>query len=473
MSKGRALFAAAFLLGAASAAVPLSVSAEPLNIGIIGDQAMASDLDTAYRILQQGVDALKAQSTPLDVVIHVGDMVESTQSEAQIRTRFQQVTGILNQLPVAWYETAGDHDVNPPQFQQDSPDRSRETLFKQLYSQINPKVADQLYYSFDVKGYHFIALYTEEQLDTDPRWGNVFYAQITDAQYEWLQQDLASNATSAGIIVFLHQPHWYNWSGWSRVHELLRQYPVRAVIAGHFHYNQIEAMLDGIQYWVVGATGGDTKHGNPNSGDVQHVTVLQVDGSNLTFTPISLAPVPSMTWTPRHYMDRVQALAQILGNLYYFPTNSPVFLDGGKLVEACGSADPAQLVLATSGDPAKSISGGIGNSIELPVTLSIDMTAPASVTVTQGTFAPGMCQDSVGTFGCRLKPSAGIVVSNTSDVETAQGLPPLWTGTLGLTGPPPPVDTAIQVQVVLSFIANNQTYLVYQDASTKVQGCSG
>ena len=472
MSKARALFAAEILLVAAVATAPLPASAEPVNIGIIGDQAYSSNLDSAYKILQQGVDALKAQATPLDVIIHVGDMVESTQSEDQIKVRFKQVTGILNQLPVQWYETAGDHDVNPPSYQQDSPDRSRETLFKQLYSQINPKVAEQLYYSFDVKGYHFIALYTEEQLDTDPRWGNVFYAQISDAQYDWLQQDLATNANSAGIVVFLHQPHWYNWSGWSRVHELLRKFPVRAVIAGHFHYSQSEAMLDGIQYWVVGATGGDTKQGNPNSGDVQHVTVLQIDGSSLTLTSISLPPVPSMTWTPRHYMDRVQALAQILGNLYRFPTDSPVFLDGGKLVKACGSADPAQLVIATSGDPEKMLPGGIGNPIELPVTLSIDVTAPASVTVTQGDFAPDMCQDSVGTFGCRLKPSAGVVVSNTSIVETAMKLPPLWTGTLGLAGSAPPVDTVIGVQVILSFIANNQTYLVYQDASTKVQGCS-
>ena len=228
MPKTCVFIATGFLLAAAVAVAPRSVSAESINIGIIGDQAATNNLDTSYQILQQGVDALMAQSPPLDVVLHVGDIVESTQSETDIRARFKQVTGILNELPVQWYETAGDHDVNPPQFQQDSPDRSRETLFKQLYSQINPKVADQLYYSFDVKGYHFVSLYTEERLDTDPRWGNVFYAQISDAQYDWLQKDLAANSNATGIVVFMHQPHWYNWSGWSRVHELLRQYPVRA-----------------------------------------------------------------------------------------------------------------------------------------------------------------------------------------------------------------------------------------------------
>ena len=44
-------------------------------------------------------------------------------------------------------------------------------------------------------------------------------------------------------------------ASWERVHRLLSRYPVRAVIAGHFHYSQRDALLDGIQYLVVGATG--------------------------------------------------------------------------------------------------------------------------------------------------------------------------------------------------------------------------
>ena len=123
-----------------------------ITIGIIGDQTGTANLDQAYAVLKQGVAALRDQK--LDVVLHVGDLVESTDSEDKIRARFAQATGILGALNVPWYLTAGDHDVNPPGFQQNSTDRSRETLFKKLYGAINPLAAKNLYYSFDVKGYH-------------------------------------------------------------------------------------------------------------------------------------------------------------------------------------------------------------------------------------------------------------------------------------------------------------------------------
>ncbi len=156
MSKARALFAAEIFLVAAATA-PLPASAEPINIGIIGDQTGTANLDDAYGVLKQGVAALRNPN--LDVVLHVGDLVESTDTEANIRARFAQATGILGALNVPWYLTAGDHDVNPPGFQQNSTDRSRETLFKKLYGAINPLAAKNLYYSFDVRAITWIRLY--------------------------------------------------------------------------------------------------------------------------------------------------------------------------------------------------------------------------------------------------------------------------------------------------------------------------
>ena len=127
-----------------------------ITIGIIGDQTGAANLDQAYGVLQQGVAALKGKQ--LDVVLPVGDLIESTKSEAEIRTLFVQATTNLAGLGVPWYLTPGDHDVNPPIYQQNSTDRSRETLFKQLYGAFNPVAAKNLYYSFDVKGYHIVVL---------------------------------------------------------------------------------------------------------------------------------------------------------------------------------------------------------------------------------------------------------------------------------------------------------------------------
>src|SRR6202035_4166008 len=100
-----------------------------------------------------------ADDHPIRIGI-VGDLVESSRSPAQVAALFNQATGILDQLPVPWFLTAGDHDVNPPAFQQDSPDRSREQLFQQLYGARVPAFAVHPYYSFDLNGYHFISLYS-------------------------------------------------------------------------------------------------------------------------------------------------------------------------------------------------------------------------------------------------------------------------------------------------------------------------
>jgi 3',5'-cyclic AMP phosphodiesterase CpdA len=49
-----------------------------------------------------------------NVVLHTGDLVESTAPPEEIRARFAEATGLLERLPVPWYLTAGDHDVNGP-----------------------------------------------------------------------------------------------------------------------------------------------------------------------------------------------------------------------------------------------------------------------------------------------------------------------------------------------------------------------
>jgi 3',5'-cyclic AMP phosphodiesterase CpdA len=431
-----------------------------IKIGIIGDQTGAADLDKAYGVLQQGVDVMTRERP--DVVLHVGDLVESRQTPDEIKARFEQATAILNKLPMRWYMTAGDHDVSPPAFVQNSPDRSREALFQSLYGKLNPFVKKRLYYSFDVKNYHFVVLYSMEALDTDPRWGNIFYADISDEQYEWLAGDLASHAATRGVFVLLHQPLWYMWSTWDRVHQLLARYPTKAVIAGHFHYNQIDSRIGKIAYRVVGATGGDTKHGSANAGDLQHVTILTAknDGS-LDFRMIPLAPYSQIAWTKRPIMDRIQAQDVLLGNIFNFPSESPVFLKDSELVADCDKGGPAKLVLSH-----------LGNADAVPVDVDIEIKAPNMLVV--GSFGSGLCVQVSGPLSCRLNPSAAVAVSNNSLVELAEfPLPPaLWAGVVTAANPPPTPATPITVKVTVSFNADNQRFSVSGASTTTVKACN-
>ena len=72
------------------------------------------------------------------------------------------------------------------------------------------------------------------------RWGDVFRAEVSDDQLHWLEEDLTKHSSSKGTIVFTHQPLWYDAAAWQRVHRVLRDHHVLAVVAGHFHYSQDE-----------------------------------------------------------------------------------------------------------------------------------------------------------------------------------------------------------------------------------------
>jgi predicted phosphodiesterase len=442
---------------------PRIVWASELKVGIIGDQTGSSNLQNSYEIMNQGVSILKKSG--INIVIHTGDLLESSLPDENIRKIYSQATGILNQAEVPWYLTAGDHDVNPLQYQPDSPDRSKEKLFQSLYSRQNPAVKEHLYYSFNKERYHFIALYSLEHLDTDPKWGNVFFSQISNAQYEWLHQDLEANKNKEAIIVFLHQPMWYIWSGWSRVHQLLSQYPVKAVIAGHSHYNQDEGLLDGIRYLVVGATGANIKTASPNAGGIHHVTLLSLKDGAATFTPLPVSPlIEKMTFSPRRDMDRIQAMEIVLGNLYNFSELNQVYLAGNRLANSCSSGEPAQLKLT-----------GLGNPAEFPVEITVDFKSDSNlIKLVSAVFAPGACRPKPGERSqCTLSPSYRVNLANTSSVETGPGSGPIWTGTLGLDGPSlPPVGTNIYLTVSFSFIGSNQEkFVIYKQVSIQLQLC--
>jgi hypothetical protein len=262
----------------------------------------------------------------------------------------------------------------------------------------------------------------------------------------------------------LHQPMWYMWSKWERVHELLARHHTKAVIAGHFHYNQIDAHIDGISYRVVGATGGETKDGSPNAGDLQHVSVLAIDEAGHTdFKIYSLGSTPHVTWTRREIMDRVEAHDDMLGGVGQLEIGSPVYAHDGVLASSCSGTDPATLTLAK-----------MGNADASPVDIAIVVDAPGIEA--NGAFGAGMCLSQDDATHCKLKGSAGVAVSNTSIVEapTYPPLPPpLWTASLKSSGTLPAQGTAVKVTASISFVADNQIFVVRRSGAAIIKACGG
>jgi predicted MPP superfamily phosphohydrolase len=424
-------------------AIDFQAQAAELKVGIIGDQTWSRDLTASYRIMEQGISILVEQKP--DIIVHTGDMVESAAGEKEVERNFRQASGLLDKSGVPWYLVAGDHDVNPPEFRPDSPDRSRETFFLSLCRQRLP-VKDNLYYSFDRGPFHFIVLYSGEHLHTDPRWGNVFLSRISDRQHEWLREDLEAKKNREAIIVFVHQPLWYNRSGWSRVHRLLREYPVVAVVAGHFHYNQDEAALDGIRYVVVGATGAETKNAGPEAGGIHHVTIMTLNSArSVDFHPLAIFPPGEMAFGSRNDMDRVQALDYAMGAWEDSRKINKLHIKGNGLVNDCSSEGPARLKL-----------GPFGNAVEVPLNITVDLrsTSP-SIGLTSSSYDKKACV-SADNRTCVMRPSFGIGVANTSSVAMDGHTPPLWEGILHLAGK---VDAtkghSVGLDVGLSFSGEN------------------
>lgn len=449
-----------------------SSQSKVLRVGIVGDQFGSTGTPDPYQVLAQGLSLLKQKN--VSMLLHVGDLIEGTgQPSPEYNARFSRAATVLDQIKIPWYLTPGDHDVNPADFTSNSGDHSVEKQFFENYSVRRPGLNPGLYYSFDVNNYHFIALNSLEHLRTDIRWGDAFLAALSADQFAWLQKDLATHRSSAGIVVFMHQPLWYNVAAWQPVHRLLRQYPVRAVIAGHMHYSQDEGSVDGIRYFIVGATGASVKQASPDAGNAQVVTVMTLHGKDLDLELLPVGSDSPRTFPSRLDMDRIQALDQALDDLsgwQWEPANALCLRNGA-------------VVMTVDGSPAVIRLRAIGNPIDIPVRFELHVEA-IGLPPTQGTFATGICQQSPGD-ACVIAPGATTTISNTSTVEfrwpnstetpvdqKVPALPPLWQAPLPTTGLTITPGTALHIHAKYSFPADGASKYVERDIQTTVNSCT-
>ncbi len=435
---------------ASCAATPPPEPEPAFRIGIIGDQTGVSDLDAAYRILAEGVDVMNALEP--DIVLHTGDLLESAASEEEIRNQWRRARAHLDRLDADWMIVPGDHDVNPPERVAASQDRSREALFRTLSADANPHATHGLYFAQDTEGVRIIGLNAHETLHADPRWGNVFLAALSPTQIRWLEQALSAPPQPRATVVFVHQPLWYNTVGWAPVHGLLADHGVDLVIAGHVHYDQIEAPRDGVTYMTVGATGGRIKSGDPAAGATHHVTLIEIDRTGAF--AIELVPLDETDGdigpTPRAVMDRIQALDVMLGGVVYSPDRRPVIR---------GSAQGCMLALPQFGAP-----------LDVPVTLTVSLgSQDPGVSLSEGRFREGACETTPDSSTCVMPPSYGVISANTSSVRVAPAATPFWQGRIRGTAAPQATAT---LRIEASFTVDDQRYWLTAEPELDLGPCA-
>jgi hypothetical protein len=199
-------------------------------------------------------------------VLFAGDLIEGYDKPEIIQREWDEVLPIAGGGKTPFVALPGNHDVQNP-----------------ATEQIWQKRVGDRYFSFDYGNSHFIGLDSEEEAAqgaAEPK------GIISRQQLAWLKADLEAHKNAANIFVALHEPLFlYGESNWDIVHALLKQFPVRAVFAGHYHeYRKLPAR-DGIEYIVTGGGGGELD-GHPELGQFHHYLLVQVDGGRIRWSVI-------------------------------------------------------------------------------------------------------------------------------------------------------------------------------------------
>ena len=194
----------------------------------------------AQALTRQFVDRMNESVHP-DLVVDLGDDIEDESREAD-RATYRQCFSLLSECTAPVRHVAGNHDLI----------HLTEDDLCELWGHRGP-----LYYSFDLRGAHFVVLYTRETRDVG--------VDIDEAQLEWLASDL-EHANAPAIVLMHHAaseqdvthsrwfyraPHLCMVAERRRMRRiLLASKKVLAVFNGHVHWNHFD-LCDTIPFFTV------------------------------------------------------------------------------------------------------------------------------------------------------------------------------------------------------------------------------
>jgi predicted phosphodiesterase len=199
------------------------------------------------------------------LVIHVGDMIHGyTYNPDTARREWKRFKKQIAPLSAPFYPTPGNHDVTT-------------TAIEPVYAEVWG--GDHYYYSFDYANSHFIVLDTFLNMDEEAD-------KIPQRELEWLQNDLEKHKDAENIFISFHSPLYLNEKyDWQPIHNLLVQYPVRAIFTGHYHIYDYR-VKDTISYFCINSS-GYMNYYNHLIGQSYHFVVVSVDGSEITYAVVT------------------------------------------------------------------------------------------------------------------------------------------------------------------------------------------
>jgi 3',5'-cyclic AMP phosphodiesterase CpdA len=171
-----------------------------------------------------------------DFVINVGDTIEGMNDSTAL-AEWNEIRPVWRDFgDIPFYLVPGNHDIWSA---------TSERIWREQ-SGHPPR------YSFDFRGIHITVLDNSRTEDLDGE------------QMKFLESDLAAHAAQGAKFIFFHRPFWLLpikfQNGNFALHQTARKYGVGFVISGHVHEFDRSA-YQGVQYIMVGSSGGSLSHG--------------------------------------------------------------------------------------------------------------------------------------------------------------------------------------------------------------------
>jgi predicted phosphodiesterase len=350
--------------------------------------AVFGDTHNRAALAMPQIDAIN-QLKP-DLVVHLGDQIMGG-----LPGEWNDADSLLRQLQPPVVTVAGNHDIF------DSRSRS---VYEERYG--------PAFRSFTRHGVHFVILDSELRDEHDK-----LILRIDDKQLDWLDRSLAGSDGVDARVVCLHRPLWSDSgpmavaesAAWmTHVHPVLVRHGVCAVFAGHVHRYMKFGPVDGVHYYITGAS--TTTRGDEEAlGDFIHFCMVTVSDQRCHVDVIRPSGIVS---------DRI---------VYYEHVETPAILESIK----------AKLALADGENPG-SIELTITNAVNKPIEVSA---RPLSVPNSQWRIAPQLpCTSLAAGATGRL-----ILQATIDDLQDQYPAPQIMVTVTGAE--PAPVTTQISVPV--------------------------
>jgi predicted phosphodiesterase len=239
-------------------------STAPIRIMVFGD--VGTRTSDQYAVLDQ------MRTVEFDMSLVAGDIAYDDGKKVELENHF---FGVYHELMsrAAFFPASGNHDYH-------TADASPFREFFALFENGGPEGIER-WYSFDWGDLHVAVIDTEV---------------LKQAQYDWLDQDLA-NTDKTWKIVVGHRPPYSSGTHGSDADvrnafsPIMERHGVQLAIFGHEHDYERTKKMDGVTYLVTGGAGRGTRPVGTSSftefsAQVAHFVYLEIQGDELSMFAI-------------------------------------------------------------------------------------------------------------------------------------------------------------------------------------------